>query len=118
MCLAICQHNCWDASNKIAQLHEGKVPLHGRLFAQWLHHVCPLECPYSAVEAQAAPLTREEFEVEGAVAMLEFEDQQSHVSVFNRAPKTEKDKLQALPWSSVEVLVTDSLQPKAANKMR
>jgi len=103
--------------DEIAQLHEGQVPLHGRLFSQWLHHVFPLECPYPALEAQAQ-LTREEFEVEGAVAMLEFEDQQSHVSVFDRAPKTQKDKLQALPWSSVEVLVTDSLQPKAANKMR
>jgi len=27
--------------------HHGKdVPIHGRLFTQWLHHAFPLECPY------------------------------------------------------------------------
>merc|ERR1719410_2113414 len=25
---------------------EQQTPQHGRLFAQWLHHVYPLECPY------------------------------------------------------------------------
>jgi len=24
----------------------GRVPLHGRLFTQWMHHAYPLECPY------------------------------------------------------------------------
>jgi len=31
---------------EIADLHKGEVPLHGRLFAQWMHHAFPLECPY------------------------------------------------------------------------
>jgi hypothetical protein len=30
----------------IADVHGGKVPLHGRLFAQWLHYVFPSECPF------------------------------------------------------------------------
>merc|ERR1719148_118045 len=30
----------------IAKSHSGTVPLHGRLFAQWMHHVYPRECPY------------------------------------------------------------------------
>lgn len=30
----------------IAKLHNGVVPLHGRLFAQWLHYIFPLDCPY------------------------------------------------------------------------
>merc|ERR1719203_1815670 len=32
--------------DQIAVHHGGQVPLHGRLFAQWLHHAYPLECPY------------------------------------------------------------------------
>lgn len=32
--------------NSIAMENGGMVPLHGRLFAQWLHHVYPRECPY------------------------------------------------------------------------
>eukprot|EP00929_Paragymnodinium_shiwhaense_P013479 TRINITY_DN121324_c0_g1_i1.p1 TRINITY_DN121324_c0_g1~~TRINITY_DN121324_c0_g1_i1.p1 ORF type:complete len:593 (-),score=155.33 TRINITY_DN121324_c0_g1_i1:142-1920(-) len=31
---------------RIAETHNGKVPLHGRLFAQWLHYVFPQECPF------------------------------------------------------------------------
>merc|ERR1719484_422870 len=31
---------------RIARGHGGVVPLHGRLFAQWLHYVFPRECPF------------------------------------------------------------------------
>jgi len=31
---------------QVAETHAGKVPLHGRLFAQWLHYVFPHECPF------------------------------------------------------------------------
>jgi len=31
---------------RIADAHNGVVPLHGRLFAQWLHYVFPRECPF------------------------------------------------------------------------
>jgi len=31
---------------KIAETHRGKVPLHGRLFAQWMHFAFPQECPF------------------------------------------------------------------------
>lgn len=31
---------------EIADVHGGKVPLHGRLFAQWLHHAFPRDCPF------------------------------------------------------------------------
>merc|ERR1719201_2192712 len=32
--------------DEIAVLHDGQVPVHGRLLAQWLHSVFPHECPY------------------------------------------------------------------------
>jgi len=32
--------------SEIAHVNSGKVPIHGRLFAQWLHYVFPLECPF------------------------------------------------------------------------
>lgn len=35
-----------DQLKQIAKKHRGKVPLHGRLFAQWMHYVFPQECPY------------------------------------------------------------------------
>jgi len=30
----------------VADQNDGAVPLHGRLFAQWLHFAFPVECPY------------------------------------------------------------------------
>jgi len=34
---------------QIADLHGGNVPLHGRLFAQWMHHAFPRECSFPHV---------------------------------------------------------------------
>lgn len=31
---------------RIAETNGGKIPIHGRLFAQWLHYVFPRECAY------------------------------------------------------------------------
>jgi len=31
---------------RVAENYDGRVPLHGRLFAQWLHYVFPRECPF------------------------------------------------------------------------
>lgn len=43
----------------IAATHGGQVPIHGRLFAQWLHYVFPRECPFphksGAVAASLSP---------------------------------------------------------------
>jgi len=44
----------------IADRHGGQVPLHGRLFAQWMHHVYPRECPYPH-EGGANPQTPDEW---------------------------------------------------------
>merc|ERR550537_976014 len=30
----------------VEEHHNGSIPLHGRLFSQWLHFVSPQECPY------------------------------------------------------------------------
>jgi len=41
----------------IAALHAGTVPLHGRLFAQWMHFAFPLECPYPHVPQDSMSLS-------------------------------------------------------------
>lgn len=38
----------------VAKRHGGAVPLHGRLFGQWMHHVFPRECPYPRVPSTGA----------------------------------------------------------------
>jgi len=38
----------------IADRHRGKVPLHSRLFAQWLHFAFPVECPFPHIPEDSA----------------------------------------------------------------
>merc|ERR1719437_4854 len=40
----------------IAARHGGAVPLHGRLFAQWLHFAFPYECPFPSLPEDPAVL--------------------------------------------------------------
>jgi len=46
--------------HKIADTHGGLVPLHGRVFALWLHYAFPRECPYphKAGTASATPMNQ------------------------------------------------------------
>eukprot|EP00930_Biecheleria_cincta_P028726 TRINITY_DN20034_c0_g1_i1.p1 TRINITY_DN20034_c0_g1~~TRINITY_DN20034_c0_g1_i1.p1 ORF type:complete len:590 (-),score=119.08 TRINITY_DN20034_c0_g1_i1:168-1853(-) len=41
----------------IASRHGGQVQLHSRLFAQWMHHVFPNECPYPEMSDDVTVLT-------------------------------------------------------------
>jgi len=52
---------------EVAKYHgEGQVPIHGRLFAQWLHHVYPRECPFPHLSGTKSPQWMEDFESETA----------------------------------------------------
>jgi len=47
--------------NFIADANQGQVPLHGRLFAQWMHHAFPRECPYPQRLGDVAPMAKAEW---------------------------------------------------------
>merc|ERR1719428_1561959 len=52
-----------QALDKVAELHGGKVPLHGRLFGQWMHYAFPHECSYPHTSTSGiASLTPVEFQ--------------------------------------------------------
>merc|ERR1719401_946569 len=48
----------------VAQHHGGRIPLHGRLFAQWMHQAYPRECPYPHVTGTTNPQRAEDFEMQ------------------------------------------------------
>merc|ERR1719159_20551 len=50
--------------DEVAQTHNGNVPLHGRLVAQWLHFVFPHECPYPHETGTISPKTCDEWREE------------------------------------------------------
>jgi len=47
--------------NSIAENNDGQVPLHGRLFSQWMHHAFPRECPFPHEEGSTNPQTPDEW---------------------------------------------------------
>merc|ERR1719453_2731552 len=47
--------------DEVASRNGGSVPLHGRLFAQWMHHAYPDECPYPHMSGTTNPLTPEKW---------------------------------------------------------
>jgi len=53
---------------EIAQANHGKIPLHGRLFAQWLHFVLPTECPFPHKSDTVSGLSPKEHTLTRALA--------------------------------------------------
>jgi len=58
---------------RIADTHGGQVPLHGRLFAQWLHYAFPRECPFPHIAGSAAARTPSQFGDSFAVTQAEVD---------------------------------------------
>jgi hypothetical protein len=47
--------------DQVALTNGGRVPLHGRLFAQWMHNAFPRECPYPHTAGSISPQTPDEW---------------------------------------------------------
>merc|ERR1719210_43724 len=47
--------------DEIAEHHAGQVALHGRLFAQWMHHAYPRECPFPHIAGSTEAIGHREF---------------------------------------------------------
>jgi len=98
---------------EIAEHHSGRVPLHGRLFAQWMHHAYPRECPFPHMAGTTKPASREEWELLGLEAEATEEEMALHVAQsFFSETETSHD----LPWHGDEELV--SVHKHVAQKMQ
>lgn len=82
----------------IAALNGGKVPLHTRLFAQWIHHVYPRECPYPHLSGTTNPLTRQDMRQQtgGVTTRTDKETMLWHVEQAKLRKPSEDTEI---PWS-------------------
>mmetsp|Transcript_88192 Transcript_88192/g.175138 ORF Transcript_88192/g.175138 Transcript_88192/m.175138 type:complete len:592 (+) Transcript_88192:93-1868(+) len=63
----------------VANHYGGQVPLHTRLFAQWLHQAFPRECPYPHVTGTISPFTVHDFEsMTGEPVTAPLEEMRQH----------------------------------------
>merc|ERR1719428_2439802 len=65
--------------DEVAAKGSGKVPLHGRLFAQWLHYAFPNECPYPHAAGSVRPRTQGERIAKGEDIFIDPEDVEKHL---------------------------------------
>jgi len=87
---------------EIADHHDGQVPLHGRLFAQWMHHAYPLECSFPHTSGTTSPLSPDEWmEASGADEVM-AEENFRKAFIKESQPSIDAE---ALPWLAVEEMV-------------
>jgi len=104
--------------NEIASHHAGVVPLHGRLFAQWMHHAYPRECPFPHVSGTTSPMSPDDWMDRHGIDNIEatMEEMQQHHSRL--AEQEAADEVEALPWTQEEELVAGNYQPGCLSSVR
>jgi hypothetical protein len=86
---------------------ENTVPLHGRLFAQWLHHAFPRECPYPHVSSAGIELLPpDEFIKKYGSKFRETAEEKVKLANATRSwNSSSPQNLDELPWDSTEELL-------------
>merc|ERR1719401_1084279 len=93
---------------EMASMHGGKVPLHGRLFGQWLHYAFPRDCPFPHRTGTASALTPSEFGNDYIVTEGDRQTHASSINVSDMEAKNDKEEPEWMSqWSSEEELLSD-----------
>jgi len=88
--------------------HQGHIPIHGRLFAQWLHLAYPRECPYPHVSGTIRPKTANDWMQAGLPTTARNEEMQQHIEAGRQVLSTRNgtdEELSSEWWSMEEELV-------------
>jgi hypothetical protein len=92
--------------SEIADRHDQKIPIHGRLFAQWMHHAYPRECPFPNVAGTTNPLTPAEWMAQTGGATIVTQDELA-ATASKESGQDMGNALESLPWTTHEELVWD-----------
>jgi len=103
--------------HEVAELHGGVVPLHGRLFALWMHHAFPHDCPHPSIAGTTRPLVPDEYVAQTHVdwklsdaELLQAADlgkrYRIELEFFDMPPA--KPASEALPWDLEEDLLVEN----------
>lgn len=97
---------------QIASRHDGAVPIHGRLFAQWMHGAFPNECPFPHLATDAAIFKNAAWEDSTYSKVTEEEMRSISKYSSSTASASAPD---AFDWSDEELLPL--LEPKKSSRM-
>jgi hypothetical protein len=101
---------------EIAAQNGGMVPFHGRLFAQWMHHAYPRECPYPHLSGTVSPLTADEYLNESGIDSVATEEEMMQFvqagNSTDRSLDVEPGSIEELlPWTPEEELFVMKASP-------
>lgn len=90
-----------DQLEKLGELHGGNVPLHGRLFSQWLHYAYPRECAFPHKAGTHKALTPSEY---GGNYIATDAEMRVHAESTPNSPKEDADEERWISqeWSEEE----------------
>jgi hypothetical protein len=100
--------------NMVAKQHHGRVPLHSRLFQQWLHHAYPRECPMPSPMGKLRPMSESEWLATKNQSITASEEEMKQAIKDQEGNMTEeeealseigREELEDLPWTTEEELV-------------
>jgi len=94
----------------IAEGHHGTVPLHGRLFAQWMHHAFPRECPFPHVAGTTNPQAASEWIEQAGSARASKQEMQKVTKAWEAAGIPEDEEL--THWTHEEELLVPRAAPR------
>jgi hypothetical protein len=90
----------------IARHHEGSVPLHGRLFAQWMHHAFPHECPFPHLSGTTIQQSSDEWGSESGMLATATEEEMGQFTNFTAQETSPQADLEEITeWSHEEELL-------------
>jgi len=96
---------------EVARSNGGKVPLHGRLFAQWLHYLMPQECPFPHKMGDTVSLSPTKF---GDQFMASEEEMKNHSEALPYDSLQEDEEATWMSqWSEEEELLAEQTHMKA-----
>mmetsp|Transcript_119966 Transcript_119966/g.195193 ORF Transcript_119966/g.195193 Transcript_119966/m.195193 type:complete len:571 (+) Transcript_119966:80-1792(+) len=108
--------------DNVAAHHGGLVPLHGRLFSQWMHFAYPRECPYPHVSGTTDPQRFYDNSKDTEFYSVTKEEMQHHLdSVPARIPEIQNasvhEELMMLSMEEELVVWRPPAEPRAASSL-
>jgi hypothetical protein len=93
---------------EVADHHNGSIPLHGRLFLQWMHLAYPMECSFPHLSGTTSPMTSSEYmRKTGSRAASTRKDMTGHIfESSSSGDKQDSEEGSCSMWSMEEDLVS------------